>query len=103
MPGGLAQRGPLFMPGGGLLVRVSDLQDGLFTKWFAQQLQPDWQPRRTREATRHTQPADAGEVRGYRVNIHKIHLQWVIALFADLERRSRGNRRDNRVDLAESV
>ena len=49
------------MPVGGLLICMGHLQDGLFCKWSATNLEADWEPFRV-ETTVHRHSGSAGQI-----------------------------------------
>src|SRR6266702_3193690 len=93
-----------------LFVSVGDLQNGLFAKRFAEQLQAyrKFWGQRSRfrvagrgEAAGNTDPADAGDVRSDGENIGQIHLERVVRFFTDFERRGGRGGRDNGIHVLE--
>ena len=85
------------------LISVDNFQERLFAKRFSEQLQTNGQLRILREAARNADAADARQVAGNGENIAQIHLQRIVRLLADLERRRRRSRRHHRVHLLERL
>src|ERR1035441_5439525 len=92
------------MPVRALLIGMPDAQDRLLAERFAQKLQADWQAWLSPgKAARHHQPADARQVAGDGENIHKVHLQRVLGLRADLEGGSGRGRANDGIHLLERL
>ena len=83
------------MPFRRLFVGVRDAQDGRFVEMFADDLQADRHAVAVKAAGQRER-RQAGQIDRDRVDIRQIHLQRVLDLLADLERRRRRGRRDDR-------
>src|SRR5216683_1793806 len=70
-----------------LLVSVRHPQNRLLPEWFSQYLQPNRQLGFSRKAARHADATEAGKIGRDGKDVHQVHLQRIIGLFSDLERR----------------
>src|SRR3954451_8699238 len=85
-----------------LFVGLSDAEHRRFVEMLREDLQPNGQAFR-RFAAGYAHARYTGQVTGQRVYVGKIHRKRIFYLFADLERRKRRNRGDDRVHLPERL
>src|ERR1043166_404846 len=93
----------LLVPVSHLLVSVCDFQNRTFAERLAEQLQADWQLRISAESAGQAEAADSREIARDREHIREIHLNRIIALLADFERRRGRCRCHDRINLLESL
>ena len=103
----MAQSWALAAPLGVALERVGGAQDGGFVEHPADQLEADRQAIRSRarrvdEPARHADRRQSREVGAHREDVGEIHLQRVVGLLAEPERRNRAGRHRDDVDRSKA-
>src|ERR1051326_224892 len=93
----------LLVPLGRLFVGVGHAEDRLFVECLAHNLQTDRQLRVGGEAAGNAHTADAGEVDANREDVAEIHLEGIVRLFPDSERRFRRRRGHDDIALLERL